>query len=149
MSDGPYRVEAMSDNPGWEVVKPGTIGLLFHSETTARVVCNSMNAAYAAGRASAAAEREGVVKALEQIRDLKPTPFNFPADWHEQIDACPECARYKAHPIQQGICDKHRRPLWEREKHENNEEKAVGYRAIGIAREALAALCDAGQGVGS
>lgn len=83
-------------------------------------------------------ERIGkLVEALEKIRDLKPAPFAFPADWSEQIAACPECQRYKGHPIQQGICDTHRKPLYERERHDSFEEKVRGYRASTIAREAL------------
>src|SRR4051812_2250496 len=44
-----------------------------------------------------------LVEALEKIRDLEPEPFVFPTDWSEQIEACPECRRYRGHPIQQGI----------------------------------------------
>lgn len=82
-------------------------------------------------------ERDEALEALESIRDLQQTPFEFPTDWHEQINACPECQRYKGHPIQQGICDTHRRPLYERDAHDQHEEKAIGYRAMRIASDAL------------
>jgi hypothetical protein len=75
--------------------------------------------------------------ALREIVALERKPFDFPADWKEQIEACDECQRYRSHPIQQGICDKHRRPLWDREKHDSQEQKALIYRAKGVAREAL------------
>ena len=52
------------------------------------------------------------VAALREIADLEPRPFVMPADWEEQIAACVECQGWaKNHPIQQGICDVHRRPL--------------------------------------
>jgi hypothetical protein len=94
--------------------------------------------------AAAAIEELGVerlVAALERIRDLKPRPYDkHPTDWREQIDACEECQRYSGHPIQQGICNTHRRPLWERETHDKHEERALGSRAAIIAREALSFL---------
>jgi hypothetical protein len=80
------------------------------------------------------------VEALREIRDLEPRPFDgIPTDWDEQIAACPECQRYKGHPIQCGICDQHRKPLWARERHDENERLSIGWRAKDIAREALAA----------
>lgn len=75
--------------------------------------------------------------ALRQVVDLKPEPFDFPADWQQQIAACAECARWKDHPIQQGICDEHRRPLYKRDAHEEFERKALYHRAALIARAAL------------
>jgi hypothetical protein len=84
---------------------------------------------------------ERLVAALERIRDLKPRPYDkHPADWSEQIDACEECQRYSGHPIQQGICNTHRRPLWDREAHDKHEKRALGSRAALIAREALSSL---------
>ena len=74
---------------------------------------------------------------VRQIIDLGPKPFEFPSDWHEQIEACAECDRYKGHPIQRGICDDHRRPIWNREKHDKHEEAAIGYRAKTVARSLL------------
>ena len=85
-------------------------------------------------------ERDALVKALEDIKALGPKPFAFPTDWQEQIDACSECQRYKHHPIQQGICNTHRKPLYERKRHDRFEEKAIGYRAQSIAREAIASI---------
>jgi len=76
--------------------------------------------------------------ALEEIRDLKPREKELPADHWDQIRACPECQRYAGHPVQQGICDAHRRPMWDREKHNAHEESILGYRAMEIARNALA-----------
>lgn len=78
---------------------------------------------------------------LARIRDLEPEPFNGePDDWSEQIAACPECQRYRDHPIQNGICDTHRQPIWARERHAEREEKRVGWRAKVIARDLLAKL---------
>lgn len=79
-------------------------------------------------------------EALREIDNLRPRPSDkFPADWHEQIAACSECQGWaKNHPIQRGICDTHRRPLWDREKHDAFEEQAIGPRAQIIARAALA-----------
>jgi hypothetical protein len=91
------------------------------------------HAALGAARAEAT-KAEG---ALRGIVALEPEPFDLPKDWREQIAACAECERYKRHPIQQGICNLHRRPLWDREKHEAFEEKRLGYRAKEIARAAL------------
>jgi chromosome segregation ATPase len=75
--------------------------------------------------------------ALREIESLAPSEYVFPADWGEQIKACPECLRYKDHPIQQGICDLHRRPLYARESHDAFEAQAIGPRAQRIARDAL------------
>lgn len=87
----------------------------------------------------AAARNEAVLRgALEAIRDLVPKPYrDHPADWVAQIDACPECQSYRHHPIQRGICNAHRRPLWDRENHDAAEIRAIGYRAKSLAREAL------------
>lgn len=75
-------------------------------------------------------------EALAKIVELEPRPSAHALDW-PAIDACEDCQRYKDHPIQRGICNTHRRPIWDREKHEIHEEKALGYRAKGIARDAL------------
>lgn len=78
--------------------------------------------------------------ALTQVVALEERPFDkFPADWSDQIKACPECERYKTHPIQQGICDTHRRPIWDREKHDAHERSILGIRMREVARDALAA----------
>lgn len=79
-----------------------------------------------------------LTRALNEIVALDVAPFEMPSDWREQIDACSECQGWaKHHPIQRGICDTHRRPLWAREKHEENEVRAIGGRARNIARSAL------------
>jgi hypothetical protein len=84
------------------------------------------------------AEITRLQRALEAIVALEERPFEgMPADWSEQIDGCEDCQRYAGHPIQQGICDTHRRPLWDREAHQSHEEKALGSRAKIIARAAL------------
>lgn len=83
---------------------------------------------------------EELEEGLRRIADWQPKPFDFPADWREQIDACAECKQYSGHPIQQGICDTHRRPLWNREKHDRNQEAVRGYQCQSIARDVLAAL---------
>lgn len=88
---------------------------------------------------AAEAQSDRLVEALERIRDLEQAPFEYPADMWEQIAACEDCQRYKDHPIQRGICDTHRRPFWAREKHDDHEERRLGWSAKGIAREALSA----------
>lgn len=86
----------------------------------------------------ASLSREKLLReALERIQDLEPEPYVMPADWGAQIEACSECQRYKNHPIQQGICDTHRRPLWDRQVHDSDETKRLGYRAKSLARAAL------------
>lgn len=94
---------------------------------------DSMKSRATAAEAVAARLRE----ALTQIVELSEAPFKFPVDWDQQIEACSECQRYKGHPIQRGICDTHRRPIYERERHDESEQKAIGYRAKTIARQAL------------
>ena len=78
-----------------------------------------------------------LVEALEKIAGWEPEEYPFPPDWTEQIKACAECQSYAGHPIQRGICDTHRRPLWDREKHEAHQKIVRGYRAQMIARDAL------------
>ena len=75
--------------------------------------------------------------ALLRITGLECTAFVYPADWSEQIAACSECQRYKSHPIQQGICDLHRKPIYARERHDDHEQRTLIYRAQDIARAAL------------
>lgn len=99
------------------------------------------NEAYEETRQKVARTREAqlakAVTALKAIIDLEPAPFVMPADWAEQIATCSECQRYKDHPIQQGICDMHRRPLDQRERHNDHQQKTLIYRAQEIAHEAL------------
>lgn len=81
---------------------------------------------------------ETLVKALEEIRDLQPQAFNaYPADWNEQIAACDDCQRYKDHPLMRGICDTHRKPMYDRESHDAHQVRALGYHAKSMARDAL------------
>lgn len=87
--------------------------------------------------AAMATAAEPLRAALDQILKLEPEPFVFPADWQQQIDACPECQRYKDHPIQRGICDMHRKPIYERERHDNHQQRTLIYRAQDIARTAV------------
>lgn len=80
-----------------------------------------------------------VVKALREIAELSERKKSlFPQDWRDQIESCPECRRYKGHPIQNGICDEHRKPIYAQEDHDRHETKILGYRAKDIARAALA-----------
>ena len=77
--------------------------------------------------------------ALEEIADITERKKSFfPVDWQDQIAACSECRRYKGHPIQNGICDEHRRPIYAQEDYDRHETKVLGYRAQDIARAALA-----------
>lgn len=93
----------------------------------------------AADALEALSVREKVlVEALEFIRDWSPREFMFPADWSEQIENCAECESYKCHPIQQGICNTHRRALWDREAHDNQQRELRGLYARDYARVALA-----------
>ena len=96
------------------------------------------NARPAAPTQSAAqtGEVERLRAALKEISEIEPKPFDGGLDL-EAIRACEECQRYAGHPVQQGICNTHRRPIWDREKHETHEERVLGYRAKRIAREAL------------
>lgn len=83
-------------------------------------------------------EHEAVlIAALERIRDLKPEPYVWPEGWAAEQATCAECKRWESHPIQRGICDTHRKPFYERERHDEFEAKAIGIRAILIADEAL------------
>lgn len=81
-----------------------------------------------------------LVEALEAIASMQPKPIDdpFPADWSAQIAACPECQSYKNHPIQNGICNLHRKPIWERERREKQAEGQVKYHMRDTALEALA-----------
>jgi len=84
------------------------------------------------------AELERKDAALREITELEPRPSTlYPPDWSEQIAACPECQRYKDHPIQRGICDTHRKPIYATERHNKHEIRILGYRAKDIARAAL------------
>lgn len=76
--------------------------------------------------------------ALTRIRDLKPTPFPWPPEgWAEARASCSECKRYEGHPIQNGICDTHRQPFYDLQRHGEFEAKALGARASLLARDAL------------
>lgn len=86
------------------------------------------------------AEIARLTAALREIANItERKESKYPADWHDQIAACPECRRYKDHPIQRGICDDHRKPIYEQEYHDRHETKILGYRAKDIARAALEA----------
>lgn len=79
-----------------------------------------------------------LVTALQEIAGITERKKNcYPDNWHEQIAACPECQRYKDHPIQRGICDTHRKPIYAQEAHDRHETSILGYRAQQIARDAL------------
>lgn len=87
----------------------------------------------------ARAGEDELLKALREIAEITERKENkFPSDWRDQISACPECQRYKDHPIQNGICDQHRKPIYAQEDHDRHETKILGYRAKDIARAALA-----------
>ncbi|GAA0768621.1 hypothetical protein [Brevundimonas olei] len=83
------------------------------------------------------------VATLKEIAAIEPEPFDGGLDM-EAIRACEECRRYEGHPVQHGICNTHRRPIWDREKHESHEEKALGYRAKSIARTFLSKEAERG-----
>ena len=80
-------------------------------------------------------------KALREVADIHERKKNlYPPDWREQIAACSECQRYKDHPIQCGICDDHRKPIYAQEDHDRHETTILGYRAKDIARAALSEI---------
>lgn len=88
-----------------------------------------------------------LVAALDEIANIKERKKDcYPPDWRKQIAACPECQRYKGHPIQQGICDEHRKPIYAQEDHDRHETKILGYRSMDIARAALTRAKEAGYG---
>lgn len=121
----------------YPVEEPGGVTSTSRSANAARIVA-CVNALEGIADPSAVKD---AIEALRKIEALKPEEFDgFPADWSEQVAACSECQRYKGHPIQQGICDEHRRPFYERERHDAREAEAIGPRARIIARDALAKL---------
>lgn len=88
-----------------------------------------------------AAEIARLTAALASIANITERKENrFPDDWRTQIAACPECQRYAGHPVQLGICDAHRKPIYAQEAHDAHETKILGYRAISLARAALQVL---------
>lgn len=88
----------------------------------------------------ARAGEDELLKGLREIAAITERKENkFPSDWRDQIASCPECQRYKGHPIQNGICDQHRKPIYAQDDHDRRETKILGYRAKDIALAALAA----------
>ncbi len=83
------------------------------------------------------------VATLKEIAEIEPQPFDGGLDV-AAIRTCDECQRYAGHPVQRGICNTHRRPIWDREKHESREEKSLGYRAKSIARTFLSKEAERG-----
>lgn len=81
-------------------------------------------------------------RALEAINAVKVREFDFPSDWTEQVNACAECQSYKGHPIQLGICDTHRRPLYRRDAHDAEELRRLDTRRMEIARDALVEIAN-------
>lgn len=77
-------------------------------------------------------------EALKEIAELEPRQAEHkPDDWDAQVKACEECQRYAGHPIQRGICNTHRQPLWANQRHRDDENFALGHRAKSVARAAL------------
>lgn len=112
---------ALADGEGLEAELVETRKLLVH---------------YASRATQAEARADRLAKALGEIAGIEPKPFDGGLDM-AAIRACEECQRYEGHPVQHGICNTHRRPIWDREKHDSHEEKVLGYRAKNIAAEAL------------
>lgn len=88
-------------------------------------------------RDDARAQRDRLAAALRAIRDLQPVPFELPRDWAQQVADCAQCQSYARHPVQRGICNEHRRPLWERDRHDAAARSALGSRAALLAAAAL------------
>jgi hypothetical protein len=110
-------------------------GFSLHDIVEAHELLEELETALAAQTAENARLRE----ALESIIEMHPMDeFQFPGDWSAQIASCPECQGWaKNHPIQQGICDEHRKPLYEKEKYEKNQRLALPYRMKDMAAAAL------------
>lgn len=90
-------------------------------------------------RDALAARVQPLEDALRAIAELEPRPIEdpFPPDWQEQVKNCPECQRYKDHPIQLGICNAHRQPIWERERRDKSARSYLPLDMRDIARAAL------------
>jgi hypothetical protein len=84
------------------------------------------------------AEMREALTAIAELTERKVR--KYPEDWREQIADCPECRRYKDHPIQRGICDVHSKPIYAQQEHDEHETRILGYRAKDIARAILARL---------
>lgn len=115
---------------------PKDVATIARQATELAILQHDKEAAELALR-SRSEEAERLRVALRQITELQPEPFAFPADWCEQVEACAECKRYRDHPIQQGICDTHRMPLYQRAAHDEDEKVRLGYRAKRVAIDAL------------
>jgi hypothetical protein len=97
----------------------------------------TVEAVYMAQAALEAVEFFRLNEAFDSIRDYTdPDYADFPADWSAQIDACEECARWKGHPIQGGICDNHRRPLYARERWQAGYAGRFMQHALDVVRKA-------------
>lgn len=81
---------------------------------------------------------EALLKGLREIQDIEPASYAYPEGWQRQIDNCEECKSYADHPVQHGICNTHRQPIWNRERHDKDEERRMGWRAKSMARALLA-----------
>ena len=123
---------------------PAQIGHLYRGEGAVSVVAEvrRQNAeAFAGDEIATLNARVAELEAgLVSIRDMEDRPYEGPHFDRAAVDACPECQRYAGHPIQNGICDEHRRPFYAREKHDAFENEARGYRASSIARSLLSKL---------
>jgi hypothetical protein len=136
----PHRIAQMlRDGAHAQVPKADNIGQV-DFDADASLILEAVNAlpallALIEQQAATIAELRG---GLQEIEALEPRPFDgYPDDWQEQIESCPDCQSYKGHPIQQGICDHHRQPIYRSRAHDAHEEKAIGYRAKLIARATL------------
>lgn len=78
------------------------------------------------------------LEALEAIRDMGARPYDGPEFDRLAVAECEDCQRYAGHPIQRGICDLHRKPLYARADHSKFEERSLGYRCQSLARDFLA-----------
>lgn len=144
-----HDAEADRDLWRWiagDVVNDSRSGLLiriwnrFKEERKSRRALETLLAAPAAHPTPDSDVIGRLVEALEKIAHWAPRPFEMPANWSEQIEACADCQRYSGHPIQRGICDTHRRPLWDREKHDKHQDVMRGLDAQQIAAAALASI---------
>ncbi|WP_286948981.1 MULTISPECIES: hypothetical protein [Brevundimonas] len=133
---------SFDDGKTWELDGVGVAETFSRAADTLEAIL-AENSALRAANTEAERKLAEAVEAMEEIAAIEPKPFEGGLDM-ESIRACEECRRYEGHPVQHGICNTHRRPIWDREKHEGHEEKALGYRAKSIARTFLSKEAERG-----
>lgn len=80
--------------------------------------------------------QRALLDALEAIRDMEPEP---PDPLPDHPHPCPECERWRNHPVQH-MCDERYRALRHRDAQVEWNRAALGHRMRTVARDALARL---------